>query len=337
MITITTTQVLVIFLLPILNIVIVATIVPNESSSHNNININNDITTDSSIHHPVLDNSGSTPSTVTTTTARGIPKEEEIQLQVTYNDGRILTMNEGVTESSRSTSHEDDNSDDSIPFLHFTAHNRSMTCTSDTHARPFNNQIRGVNLGGYMVLEPWITPSLFYQFLNQLPERTAYDMYSFCQVLGPVEANQQLRRHWDTWITEEIIQQLAESGAVNSFRLPVGDFQFVPYGPYEACVEGGLDYIDQVLDWSYANGITVLIDVHTAIGSQNGFDNSGQALGFAWTTALSSEYVHDTTFEHWPIRTAEWVGTFDPLTASYTSINYTNIQHSLQVIREIVY
>ena len=26
--------------------------------------------------------------------------------------------------------------------------------------------IKGVNLGGLFVLEPWITPSLFYQFLN---------------------------------------------------------------------------------------------------------------------------------------------------------------------------
>ncbi len=27
--------------------------------------------------------------------------------------------------------------------------------------------IIGVNLGGWMVLEPWITPSLFYQFLGK--------------------------------------------------------------------------------------------------------------------------------------------------------------------------
>jgi glucan 1,3-beta-glucosidase len=27
--------------------------------------------------------------------------------------------------------------------------------------------ITGVNLGGWMVLEPWITPSLFYRFLGK--------------------------------------------------------------------------------------------------------------------------------------------------------------------------
>ena len=35
---------------------------------------------------------------------------------------------------------------DSVVFEHFVAHNKTMTCSADEHARPFNNQIRGVNL-----------------------------------------------------------------------------------------------------------------------------------------------------------------------------------------------
>mmetsp|Transcript_9869 Transcript_9869/g.20524 ORF Transcript_9869/g.20524 Transcript_9869/m.20524 type:complete len:111 (-) Transcript_9869:144-476(-) len=70
--------------------------------------------------------------------------------------------------------------------------------------------------------------------------------------------------------------------------------------------------------------------------SQNGFDNSGQAMGFQWTTALNSEYITEQTFEHWPIRDARWIGSFDQEKAEYTSINYENIQHSLEVIEAIV-
>lgn len=115
---------------------------------------------------------------------------------------------------------------------HFIAMNDTMTCIEDAHATPFNNQVRGVNLGGWMVLEPWITPSLFYQFLGKKEGEVGFDSYTFCQVLGGEEANRQLRAHWETWVTEEIIIQLKQSGAVNSLRLPIGDYQFKPYGPY---------------------------------------------------------------------------------------------------------
>jgi glucan 1,3-beta-glucosidase len=47
----------------------------------------------------------------------------------------------------------------------------------------------GTNAGGWMVLEPWITPSLFYQFLDKGKGTAAADSYTFCEVLGPVEGN----------------------------------------------------------------------------------------------------------------------------------------------------
>uniref|UniRef100_A0A7S2YSP1 Glycoside hydrolase family 5 domain-containing protein n=1 Tax=Entomoneis paludosa TaxID=265537 RepID=A0A7S2YSP1_9STRA len=211
-----------------------------------------------------------------------------------------------------------------------------MTCSADEHARPFNNQIRGVNLGGWMVLEPWITPSLFYQFLSGRENSTAFDTYTFCQVLGATEANRQLRNHWDKWVTEDIIAELANSGAVNSLRLPVGDYMYKPYGPYVGCFDGALQYVDNLLDWAYSHGLTVLFDIHTMKDSQNGFDNSGQALGFQWTSALSAEYVDQISFQHWPIRDAKWMGTFDQDKAEYSYINRENIKHSLAVIQEIV-
>ena len=63
-------------------------------------------------------------------------------------------------------------------FTHFISINSTQTCLGDSHVRPFNNQIRGVNLGGWMVLEPWITPSLFYQFLGGNQSYAAFDMVS---------------------------------------------------------------------------------------------------------------------------------------------------------------
>ena len=44
------------------------------------------------------------------------------------------------------------------------------SCRSDTiptgSQKKFDFHLRGTALGGWLVLEPWITPSLFYQFLG---------------------------------------------------------------------------------------------------------------------------------------------------------------------------
>jgi glucan 1,3-beta-glucosidase len=51
-------------------------------------------------------------------------------------------------------------------------------------ARNGKRAVTGTNLGGWMVLEPWITPSMFYQFLgkphNETNENIGRDHYSFC-------------------------------------------------------------------------------------------------------------------------------------------------------------
>ena len=52
--------------------------------------------------------------------------------------------------------------------------------------------------------------------------------------------------------------------------------------------------------------------------------------------AVSSEFAGLTTFEHWPIRTAKWMGEFDPTSATYSSINEENIKHALKVIEQVV-
>ncbi len=45
---------------------------------------------------------------------------------------------------------------------------------------------------------------------------------------------------------------------------------------------GGANYIDQAIEWAAAQGITVSIDLHGALGSQNGKDHSGQEGNMNW-------------------------------------------------------
>jgi len=95
----------------------------------------------------------------------------------------------------------------------------------------------GTNIGGWMVLEPWITPTLFYRFLGKTQNETGIDSWTFCEALGPEEGNKVMRAHWENWYTEDHIANLSTRG-VSIVRLPIGDWTLAPYGPYVGCMDG---------------------------------------------------------------------------------------------------
>ncbi|KAJ9664738.1 glucan exo-1,3-beta-glucosidase [Neophaeococcomyces mojaviensis] len=128
---------------------------------------------------------------------------------------------------------------------------------------------RGVNLGGWLVLEPWITPSIFQRYGGSV-----VDEYTLCQ--QDKNAAGVLQAHWSSWVTLGDFQKIASSGkGINLVRIPIGYWAFQKYGndPY---VQGAKDYLSQALEWAQQTGLQVWIDLHGAPLSQNGFDNSGQ-------------------------------------------------------------
>ncbi|KAF2127961.1 glycoside hydrolase family 5 protein [Dothidotthia symphoricarpi CBS 119687] len=136
-------------------------------------------------------------------------------------------------------------------------------------------KMRGVNIGGWLVLEPWITPSIFDSVNQNRPQKDIVDEYTLCDKLGHDQALAILRNHWNTWTTWADFNKIKQSG-FNVVRIPVGFWAYDTFGtPY---VQGARDYIDAAVDWSRGLGLKIIIDLHSAPGSQNGYDNSGQRL-----------------------------------------------------------
>lgn len=101
---------------------------------------------------------------------------------------------------------------------------------------------------------------------------------SLCLELGQEEASRRMHDHWGSMFVEVDFQNMASKG-VNHIRLPMGYWDIIETYPY---VFGGADYIDQAIHWADKYGITVLIDLHGAPGSQNGNDHSGQSGPVNW-------------------------------------------------------
>ncbi|EGN93093.1 glycoside hydrolase family 5 protein [Serpula lacrymans var. lacrymans S7.3] len=140
---------------------------------------------------------------------------------------------------------------------------------------PYGSQkVRGVNLGGWLVLEPWITPSLF----DNTGNSAIVDEWTFGQHQNRVVAEATLQTHWNTWITESDFANIAAAG-LNHVRLPIGYWAF-EVGPGEPYIQGQLPYLQKAVTWAGNHGLKLIIDLHGAPGSQNGFDNSGQRMSF---------------------------------------------------------
>lgn len=162
-------------------------------------------------------------------------------------------------------------------------------CLSCVHAKPLplqerqlsfdysDGKVRGVNLGGWFVLEPFITPSLFEQWANG---GGVVDEYTYTAALGKEEASNRLNHHWATWITQSDFNEIASMG-LNHVRIPVGYWALNPL-PGDPYVQGQLSYLDQAIGWARSSGLKVILDLHGAPGSQNGFDNSGRTGAITW-------------------------------------------------------
>ncbi len=150
-------------------------------------------------------------------------------------------------------------------------------------------KLRGVNLGGWLVLEKWITPSLFTGL--QATDETAY-----CVELGEAEATRRLHHHWNTFITRDDFAWLQRAG-IDAVRLPFGHWLFGKDYPYHRSyhevrypyVVGGLEIVDKVFQWAGEFGLRVVLDLHAAPGCQNGFDNGGILGVCEWHTR--DEYI----------------------------------------------
>lgn len=159
--------------------------------------------------------------------------------------------------------------------------------------------IKGVSLGGWLVTEPFITPSLYRKANSEVDSSlvSIVDEYTLCTYLGYPEAKRLLSDHFASFVTEKDFSEISANG-FNLVRIPIGywawktdasgAYEFEAnatvgepgnsmfwYDPY---VSDGLQlqYLKSAFGWARKHELKVMVDVHGAPGSQNGFDNSGR-------------------------------------------------------------
>jgi len=128
--------------------------------------------------------------------------------------------------------------------------------------------LKGVNLGGWLVAERWMTPSLF-------KKTNAQDEFSL-NALGEIY-KQRLIIHHETFIQETDFKWLKQQG-VKAVRLPIGYWVFGD----EPSLVGAAPQLDWVFSMAKKYDMLVFLSIHGAKGSQNGKKHSGKIGDATW-------------------------------------------------------
>ncbi|CAI5726388.1 unnamed protein product [Peronospora destructor] len=160
---------------------------------------------------------------------------------------------------------------------------------------------RGVNLGGWLVAEHWMTANAtFWQGVeNRFANSGEYTAITKATNLGSIRSK--LSDHHATFISESDIAQIAAAG-LNTVRAPVG-FWILGYdnhdpanqGEWKAYTRGTIVHLDHLIqNWAKKHNVAVLVSLHAAKGSQNGAEHSSPASPEHTLWSQYSENVANT-------------------------------------------
>jgi len=138
--------------------------------------------------------------------------------------------------------------------------------------------LRGVNLGGWLVEEPWMTPWKTDPPAGSSEPKASnhVDLWNAVENHLGREAMLRVRNAWrDNWITDTDFRLIHEAG-FNHVRIPF----------LESIVDepGGLARLHKAVGMAAAAGLYVVLDMHGAPGGQSKEDHTGQGgRNHLWT------------------------------------------------------
>ncbi|KAF2870403.1 glycoside hydrolase superfamily [Massariosphaeria phaeospora] len=153
-------------------------------------------------------------------------------------------------------------------------------------------KIRGVNVGGWLNLEPFITPSFFERY----NEREVIDEYTLCKKLGPQRSKETLEKHYSAFVTKQTFTDIRDAG-FDHVRIPFGYWMVETYegDPYVSQV--AWRYLLRGIEYARQNGLRINLDLHGAPGSQNGWNHSGRQGTIGWLNGTDGDLNAQRTLD----------------------------------------
>ncbi|PCH38152.1 glycoside hydrolase family 5 protein [Wolfiporia cocos MD-104 SS10] len=195
---------------------------------------------------------------------------------VTGGDGSTVTMSDGTTFTYSNPYGGYWYYDPSEPLKNY-ARAQSWTPAMNESFEYGTDIIRGVNLGGWLVTEPFISPALFEPYANT--SFPAVDEWTLSENLGNDTSagglQGVLENHYATFITEQDFAEIAGAG-LNHVRIPLPYWAIETWEGEPFLARVSWTYFLKAIEWARKYGLRINLDFHCLPGSQNGWNHSGK-------------------------------------------------------------
>ena len=169
--------------------------------------------------------------------------------------------------------------------------------------------LRGTNFGGWLVQEGWMCPTKQTDTLST--DMTLYSRF------GKEKAEALIAAYQESWITEEDFRTVKELG-LNVVRVPftymnvyhhLSDEGELLHPDEFTLREDPFERLDFALEMCKKYGLYLILDMHGAVGSQNGSDHSGDTsrTNLYAGTELGEAY-REKTAELWALVAEHFAG-----------------------------
>ena len=137
---------------------------------------------------------------------------------------------------------------------------------------------RATNLGN------WLVPEGYMWLFEGGPQSATEIRGLVLELLGPERSEAFWRKYRENYISHEDIALLHRAG-FNAIRVPLH------YSLFESDDADGFELLDRLVDWSRAEHIYVILDLHAAPGGQTGA-NIDDSAGYPWLYNSPQEQEH---------------------------------------------
>ncbi|KAJ5688783.1 glucan 1-3-beta-glucosidase D [Penicillium macrosclerotiorum] len=156
---------------------------------------------------------------------------------------------------------------------------------------PYGSQpIRGVNLGGWLSIEPFIAPSLFEGYSSSV-----IDEWTLTEALGS-SANTTIEKHYATFLSESDFAEIQEAG-LDHVRIQYSYWAVTTYDGDPYVPKIAWRYLLRAIEYCRKYGLRVNLDLHGLPGSQNGWNHSGHQGKIGWLNGSNGELNRNRSLE----------------------------------------